>query len=46
LFCPYDDPEIAFAAIVEYGESGGSSGGHIAKAVFEEYFGLNKNEGE
>ncbi|HHX95544.1 MAG TPA: penicillin-binding protein 2 [Clostridia bacterium] len=45
-FAPYDDPEIAFAAIVEYGESGGSSGGHIAKAVFEEYFGLNKNEGE
>lgn len=45
-FAPYDDPEIAFAAIVEYGESGSGSGGHIAKAVFEEYFGLNRNEAE
>jgi len=43
-FAPYDNPEIAFAAVVEYGESGGGSGGYIAKAVFEEYFGLNKNK--
>lgn len=45
-FAPYDNPQIAFASIVEYGESGGGSGGKIAKAVFEEYFGLNKNNGE
>jgi penicillin-binding protein 2 len=45
-FAPYDDPQIAFASIVEYGESGGASGGQIAKAVFEEYFGLNKNKAE
>lgn len=45
-FAPYDDPEIAFAALVEYGDSGGLSGGQICKAVFEEYFGLNKNTTE
>jgi len=44
-FAPYDDPQIAFAGIIEYGESGGGSAGKVAKAVFEEYFGLNK-EGE
>lgn len=45
-FAPYDDPQIAFAAIVEYGDSGGGSGGLIARDVFEEYFGLNQNQGE
>lgn len=41
-FAPVDDPQIAFAGVVEYGYSGGGSAGKIAKAVFEEYFGLNK----
>ncbi|MEL7564710.1 MAG: penicillin-binding protein 2 [Dehalobacterium sp.] len=41
-FAPYDDPEIAFAGIVEYGYHGGSSAGYVAKAVFEEYFGLKR----
>lgn len=45
-FAPYDNPEIAFAAIVEYGQSGGGSGGLIARDVFEEYFGLNQNQAE
>lgn len=45
-FAPYEDPEIAFAAIVEYGEHGGTSGGKIASAVFEEYFGLNEKKAE
>lgn len=45
-FAPYDNPKIAFASIVEYGEHGGTSGGLIAKAVFEEYFGLNNNKAE
>lgn len=41
-FAPYEDPEIAFAGIVEYGYHGGSSAGYVAKAVFEEYFGLKR----
>ena len=45
-FAPYDDPEVAFAGIIEYGEHGGTSAGRVAKAVFEEYFGLNKGAEE
>jgi penicillin-binding protein 2 len=40
-FAPYDNPQIAFAGLIEYGESGGASAGKVAKAVFEEYFGIN-----
>lgn len=43
-FAPADDPQIAFAGVVEYGYSGGGSAGKIAQAVFEEYFGLNQDE--
>lgn len=39
-FAPYDDPEIAFAGVVEYGFSGGGSAGYVAKALFEQYFGI------
>lgn len=39
-FAPVDDPQIAFAGIVEYGFSGGGSAGYVAKAVFEQYFGI------
>lgn len=39
-FAPVDDPEIAFAGIVEYGRSGGGSAGLVAKALFEHYFGI------
>lgn len=39
-FAPFDNPEIAFAGVVEYGFSGGTSAGMVAKAVFEQYFGL------
>lgn len=39
-FAPFDDPEIAFAGVVEYGYSGGTSAGLVAKAVFEQYFGI------
>lgn len=45
-FAPYDNPQIAFAGIIEYGESGGASAGKVAKAVFEEYFGLNSSDEE
>lgn len=41
-FAPADNPEVAFAGVVEYGYHGGSSAGLIARAVFEEYFGLAK----
>lgn len=39
-FAPYDNPQVAFAGIIEYGYHGGSSVGLVAKAVFEQYFGL------
>ncbi|MFZ5942739.1 MAG: penicillin-binding transpeptidase domain-containing protein [Bacillota bacterium] len=39
-FAPADDPQIAFAGVVEFGYSGGGSVGKIAQAVFEEYFSL------
>ncbi len=39
-FAPYDDPEIAFAGVVEYGHHGSESAGYIAKDIFEQYFGL------
>ena len=45
-FAPYEKPEIAFAAVVEYGEHGSTSGGKVARAVFDEYFGLTGNKEE
>jgi len=39
-FAPYDNPEIAFAGVVEYGYHGSTSAGLVAKAVFEHYFGI------
>lgn len=39
-FAPYEDPEIAFASIVEYGQHGSTSAGLICRAVFEQYFGV------
>lgn len=41
-FAPADNPEIAFAGIMEYGSHGSESMGPVAKEVFKEYFGLNK----
>lgn len=43
-FAPVENPQIAFAGLIEYGRTGGVSAGYVAKAVFEEYFGLNKTE--
>lgn len=43
-FAPVEDPQIAFAGVIEYGKTGGGSAGLVAKAVFEEYFGLNKTD--
>ncbi|NLB89415.1 MAG: penicillin-binding protein 2 [Syntrophomonadaceae bacterium] len=42
-FAPVDDPQIAFAGIVEYGRSGGGSAGIVAQAVFEQYFGIKNH---
>ncbi len=37
-YAPYDNPQIAFAGIIEYGYHGSTSAGLIAKALFEQYF--------
>lgn len=39
-FAPYDDPQIAFAGIIEYARHGGDSAGIVAREVFARYFGL------
>jgi len=39
-FAPYDNPEIAFAGVVEYGRHGGSSAGIICRDIFQQYFKL------
>lgn len=39
-FAPADDPQIAFAGVVEYGQHGSESAGWVAKAIFEQYFGI------
>ncbi len=39
-FAPFDDPEIAFAGVMEYGNSGSESAGLIARDVFKHYFGI------
>ncbi|MFA7147966.1 MAG: penicillin-binding transpeptidase domain-containing protein [Syntrophomonadaceae bacterium] len=39
-FAPFDDPEIAFAGVIEYGYSGGVSVGYVARDVLEHYFGI------
>lgn len=38
-FAPYDNPQIAFAGVVEYGSHGGDTAGYVAKAAFMQYFG-------
>lgn len=43
-FAPHDDPEIAIAVLVEYGEHGGGSAARVAREVFRTYFGLEKRD--
>ena len=38
-FAPADDPQVAFAVLVEHGGSGGASAAPIATAVMQQYFG-------
>ena len=45
-FAPYDNPQIAFAGIIEYGQSGSGSAGYIARDVFEHYFGIKDHLAE
>ncbi len=45
-FAPYDDPEIAFAGVVEYGHHGSESAGYVARDIFEHYFGLRDHLAE
>lgn len=42
-FAPYEDPQIAFAGIVEYGYHGSESSGLVARDVFEHYFGIKNH---
>lgn len=44
-FAPYDDPQIAFAGVVEYGGHGGETAGVVAKAAFMKYFGWESTNG-
>lgn len=37
-FTPYNDPQIAFAGVIEHGLTGGSSAGQVAVAAFKEYY--------
>lgn len=39
-YAPADDPKVAFACVIEFGQTGGGSGGKICREVFRQYFGL------
>jgi penicillin-binding protein 2 len=39
-FAPYDDPQIAFAGMIEYAKHGGDSAGIVARNVIARYFDL------
>jgi len=41
-FAPADKPEIAFAGVMEFGNSGSGSVGLVARDVFAYYFGINQ----
>jgi penicillin-binding protein 2 len=45
-FAPADNPTVAFAGVIEYGQHGSESVGWVAKAVFEQYFGLKDHYSE
>lgn len=44
-FAPYDNPQIAFAGVVESGKHGGDTAGYVAKAAFMKYFGWKNANG-
>lgn len=45
-FAPFDNPEIAFAGIVEYGPSGSGSAGLVCRDILEQYFGIKDHLAE
>lgn len=45
-FAPVDNPEIAFAGVVEYGYHGSESVGLVARDVFEQYFGIKDHRAD
>lgn len=44
-FAPADDPQVAFACLVEYGKHGSTSAGLVAARTFEAYFGAQVESG-
>ncbi len=44
-FAPFDNPEIVVAVLVEQGGSGSGTGAPVARAIFEQYFGLKDHSG-
>ncbi len=40
-FAPYEDPEVAFACVVEYGHRGGTTAGVVCREVLNAYFELD-----
>lgn len=43
-FAPYDDPQVAFAGVVEQGGHGGGTAGLVAKDAFVHYFGWGNSD--
>lgn len=43
-FAPADNPQLAFAGIIEYGGGGAATAGKVAKMVFEHYFGYTTED--
>lgn len=43
-FAPYDKPQVAVAAVIEYGGHGGSSAGLVARDVLAAYFNIDKSK--
>jgi len=39
-YAPADNPAVAFAGVVEYGQHGSESAGYVARDVFAQYFGV------
>ena len=40
-FAPADNPQVAFAGLIEYGHHGGTSAGYVCRDTFRAYFGYD-----
>lgn len=40
-FAPANDPQVAFAGLIEYGHHGGTSAGYVCRDTFRAYFGYD-----